>query len=67
MCNNPKTWTIYIHHRVMCPNNADGMANSSFKTSIIWVYTVCIDLSVRKLRNIKVTLFRQINSIRNGN
>ena len=45
---------------------AHGMANSvdpdqtaprsdcSSRSSLIWVYTVCLDLSVRKLRNITV-------------
>ena len=33
-CNCPKCWLIWIIHRVMHINNADGM---------IWVYTVCSD------------------------
>ena len=43
----------------MSPNNADGMANSvdpdQTALILIWVYTVCPDLSVRKLRKITVT------------
>ena len=50
----------------MCPKSADRMANSadpdqtaplhcSSSSSLIWVYTVCSDLSVRKFRNITVT------------
>ena len=27
-CNHSKIWTMWLHHRVMSPNNADGMANS---------------------------------------
>ena len=27
-CNHSKIWTIGLYHRVMSPNNADGMANS---------------------------------------
>ena len=27
-CNNSKTWTMWLYHRVMSPNDADGMANS---------------------------------------
>ena len=27
-CNHSKVWTIWLYHRVMSPNNADGMANS---------------------------------------
>ena len=44
----------------MCPNNADGMANSvdSDQTDLVWVYTVCPDLSVGKLRIVTVYGFR---------
>ena len=41
----------------MSPNDADGMANSvdpDQAASLIWVCTVCPDLSVRKLRKITV-------------
>ena len=27
-CNHFKIWTMWLHHRVMCPNDADRMANS---------------------------------------
>ena len=27
-CNHSKIWTIWLYHRVMHPNDADGMANS---------------------------------------
>ena len=27
-CNYSKIWTIWLYHRVMGPNDADGMANS---------------------------------------
>ena len=27
-CNHSKIWTMWLYHRVMSPNNADGMANS---------------------------------------
>ena len=27
-CNYPKIWLIWIFHRIMCLNDADGMANS---------------------------------------
>ena len=27
-CNPSKIWTMWLHHRVMNPNDADGMANS---------------------------------------
>ena len=44
----------------MSPNDADGMANSADpdqtapRNSLIWVYTVCPDLSVQKLRIVTV-------------
>ena len=28
-CNHSKIWTMWIYHRVMSPNDADGMANSA--------------------------------------
>ena len=43
----------------MSPKDAEGMANSvdpDQRSSLIWVYTVCSDLSVRKLRIITVFL-----------
>ena len=54
-CNYPKIRTMWLYHRVMSPTNADGMAcrplsDCSSKNSLIWVYTVCPGLSVRKLR-----------------
>ena len=47
----------------MSPKDADGIANSvdydqTAPLSLIWIYTVCPDLSVWKLRNI--TLFTNI-------
>ena len=27
-CNHSKIWTTWLYHRVMSPNDADGMANS---------------------------------------
>ena len=27
-CNHSKIWTTWLYHRVMSPNNADGIANS---------------------------------------
>ena len=39
---------IWVFHRVMHPQDANGMANSvdPFQSSLIWVYTVCSNLSV---------------------
>ena len=28
ICNHSKIWTVWLYHRVMRPNDADGMANS---------------------------------------
>ena len=44
-------------YRVMGPKVADGMANSvdpDERSSLIWVYTVCPDVSVRKVRIIMI-------------
>ena len=27
-CNHSKIWTMWLYHRVMSPNDTDGMANS---------------------------------------
>ena len=27
-CNHSKIWTMWLYHRVMSPNDADGIANS---------------------------------------
>ena len=50
---------MWLYHRVMSPNDADGMANSvdpdqTAPVSLIWSCTVCLDISVRKLRIITV-------------
>ena len=41
-CNHSKIWTMWLYHRVMSPNDADGMANSvdpDQRSSLIWVCT----------------------------
>ena len=54
-CNDSKIWTMWPYHRVMSPNDADGMANSVDPDQTVpLVCTVCPDLSVRKLRKITV-------------
>ena len=49
---------MWLYHRVMGPKQADGMANSvdpgQTRSSLIWVYTVCLGLSVWKLRIIRI-------------
>ena len=58
--NHPKCWTRWLVLRVMHPKNAQGIANSvdpdQTAPSLIWVCTVCPDLSVQKLR--KITVYR---------
>ena len=58
-CNHSKVWTMWFYHRVMSPNDTDGMANSvdSDRSSLIWVCTVCPGISVRKHRIITVYSF----------
>ena len=46
---------MWFYRRVMCPKDADGMANSVDPDHLIWVCTVCPDLPVQKLRIITVT------------
>ena len=56
-CTYPNIVTICFCHRNMCPNDADGMANSAepYQTApLILVYTVCSGLSVQKFRTITV-------------
>ena len=56
-CNHSKILTMWLCHRVMSPNDADGMANSvdpDQTAPLIWVCTVCPGISVRKLRKIMV-------------
>ena len=56
-CNHPKSWTRWCFLRVIHPKDAEGIANSvDPDQSLIWVCTVCPDLSVRKLRKITVVL-----------
>ena len=58
-CNHTKIWTMWLCHRVMSPNDADGMANSvdpdqTAPLGAVWSGSAlfCPDLSVRKLRKI---------------
>ena len=48
----------WANDRVMCPKDAAGIANSvdPDQTALVWVGTVCPDLSVRKLRIITVSV-----------
>ena len=36
-CNHSKIWTMWLYHRVMSPNDADGMANSVDPGSALFV------------------------------
>ena len=58
-CNNPKIWLLWSFHREMCPNDADGMANSvdpdeNAPEQSDLVNNVCSDLSVRQFRKVLV-------------
>ena len=48
-CSHSKIWTMWLYHRVMSPNDADGMANSVDPDQ-----TAPLDISVRKLRIIRI-------------
>ena len=50
----------------MCPNDAEGVASSvdPDQSSLIWVYTVCLDMSVRKLRIIMVLRERGLQHLK---
>ena len=53
-----KIWITWLYRRVMSPNDAAGMANNVRRpwsgNSLIWLYTICTGLSVRKPRIITV-------------
>ena len=53
-CNLPKIQTKRPNLKVFCQMNANGIANSEdpdqSRSSLIWVCSVCPDLSVRKFR-----------------
>ena len=59
-CNRSKILTMWLHHRVMSPNNADGMANSvdpdqTAPLGAVWSGSALLPrLSVPKLRSITV-------------
>ena len=59
-CNYLKIWTMWLYHIVMSPKDADRMANSvdpdQTARAIWWVYTVCPDLVVQKLRIIMLSV-----------
>ena len=51
--------------RIMCPKGADTMANRVDPGSLIWVHTVCTDLSFWKLRIITDMCFRVWLALKN--
>ena len=53
-CNHPKIWTRWLYPRVMRSKMQTEWQRVSTLISLIWVYTVCTDLSVWKLRIITV-------------
>ena len=65
-------WSLmWLYHRVMCPKEADRMANSAdpehWWSSLIWVYNVSQDLSVWKLRIITVLTYYSKHIFSNSN
>ena len=50
-CNHPKIWTRWLYCRLM---QMEWQTVQTLISSPIWVYTVCPDLSIRKLRIIAV-------------
>ena len=65
--NHPKILKRWLYHSVMCPKDADGMANSvdPDQSNLIWIYTVCPGLSVQELRSI-TALFSMQKGIWSG-
>ena len=64
ICNHSKIWTMWLYHREISPNDAEGIANSvdpDQTAPLIWVCTVCSGISVRKLRII--TVFVSVNGL----
>ena len=54
-CNLPKIQTKRPNLKVFCQKHANGIANSEDpESSLIWVCTVCPDLSVQKFRIITI-------------
>ena len=60
---------MWLYHRVIDPNDVDGMANSvdpdqtAPRSSLIWVCTVCPGISVRKLRIVNVMMILQVQRL----
>ena len=64
-CNHPESWTRWHFFRVMHPKDEEGIANSvdpDQRSSLIWVCTVCTDLSVWKLRSITELVNEGVNT-----
>ena len=59
-CKHSKILTMWLYHRVMGPNDADGMANSVDPDQTAPLIWVCPGLSVRNLRIITVIVFIDI-------
>ena len=38
-CNHSKVWTMWLYHRLMSPNDADGMANSVDPLGAVWSWS----------------------------
>ena len=54
---------MWLYHRVMSPNHADGKANSvDPDQTLFWVCTVCPGISARKLGIITGTSYAAVHS-----
>ena len=66
-CYHSKIWKRWLYHWVMHPKDADGNVSSvDPDQSLVWIYTVCPDLSVWKLRTVTVILFQVVNEVYEG-
>ena len=59
-----KSWTMWLYHRVMSPNDADGMANSADPDQTVWSGSALFTQTflVRKFRKITVFKFTSLFS-----
>ena len=59
-CNHSKIWSMWLYHRVMSPNDAEGMANSvdpdqTAPLRQLRIITVCIQCRLLKLQIFAIT------------
>ena len=61
---------MWLYHRIRSQKDADRMANSvdpdQTRSSLIWNYTICPDLSVRKLQDhYGIMVYGNVSTIEN--